>query len=119
MKKLTKEQRDHILNLMENKSIGLTLSAERGREGAYIRYDDIELLLDKCTEKEFPKFETKTEHDGFIEITQLQRADLIDVCVNYKGVSGAIVCSALRFDQFKQFTEGCNKIVEWIDEQEE
>lgn len=118
MQKLTKEQRDYILNLMENKSIGLTLSAERGREGAYIRYDDIELLLDKCTEKEFPEIFMRPKHVDDEEELKVYETDCDNADQKCIVIFSYEEYTHMDREQFKQFAQKINKIVEWLKEQE-
>lgn len=111
MKKLTKEQAGWLIEKIKTRK--WTGYGDSGQVE-----DDICDVINQCTEKKFPKFEIKTNTDGFIEVTQLSGPLMIDVCVNFNGVNGAVAVSQLDFNQFKAFTQGCISICQWLDEQE-
>ena len=76
---------------------------------------DVENIIDSFTEKEFPAFSLNVDY-GCVNI-------------NLDGECVKIVAQGCDHDprgsswfsahEFKQFTEGCNKIVEWLNEQKD
>ena len=106
MKKLTKEQSEFLIDkvdrifLMENKEA--------------LFNDKIVKIINECTEKEFPvfRFEDECDCDSFVEVRLFCETD------NLIGVELPQGYINLYPHEFKQFTEGCNKIVKWQEGQE-
>ena len=100
--KLTKEQADWLIkefNDHDIKSINI-----------------VEKIINQYTEKEFP--EVVIELGGGYEILIENNNETGIYFATFKdGVAKQNTCD-LSFKQFKQFTEGCNKIVQWLKEQE-
>lgn len=118
MQKLTKEQAS-------------ALRAIFAKEFAYIDSvrpftpKDISKIIDDCTENLFPEF--TLELYGQTEIEKFQAPDVIKITQSGFDHTAPVlltytdVCSEeweilIPPDKFKEFTEGCNKIVEWLDE---
>ena len=80
---------------------------------------DVKDVISQCTEKEFPELYMRPKHGDDEEQIKIYQSD----CVN--GDANCIVLFSyeeythFNKGQFKQFAEGVNKIVKWLDEQEE
>ncbi len=74
-------------------------------------------LIKQCTEKEFPDFCCEAKMGGFIEVKNSGKDSI--VLWMKDSVADTYSNSLFTQIQFKQFTEGCQKIVEWLDEQKD
>lgn len=101
MQKLTKEQADWLINKVNTLANASSLN----------RYT-IEAEIDKCTEKPFPDVKIDLGDNWAMKIRNADDEFFMETL--YCGTTRAISVG-LGIIQFKQFTEGCNKIVEWID----
>ena len=110
MKKITKEQRTHIINKMSS-----GLLTDNSNPFLYTQGHIIE-ALNECTENEFPHIRLEADL-GSVEVLQTSGNE-ISLGMSWSNVSSAIALLPLNFEQFKEFTAGCNKIVEWIKEKE-
>ena len=104
MKKLTEEQgielTNRICNLLCEKQIVTSVR---------IAVDE---LINQCTEKEFPLLEIADIGGDFITVFDETHGDAkITVMAN----GGTVFLSV---EAFRQFTQGCQKIVAWLQEQE-
>lgn len=103
MKKLTQGQKEAIITLMKQQ-----------REVPYWRsligpseFKFMESVIDFYTEKEFPELIMYTENNERIVEIEQDKEDI------------SIYCPlSLSPEQFKEFAAGCNKIAEWLEEQE-
>ncbi len=102
MQKLTKEQFDYLWNKIH--SAGWIVGSSQGQKV-------LEILCD-FTQEEFPKFEVG---DIFVDVDE--RDDSM-ISISFSDSPSSDAYWSLTKEGFKQFTEGCNKIVEWIKEQE-
>lgn len=112
MKKLTVEQSHWLL---ENLS---RLKPQCRTDGeSWVKEEKMVQIINQCTEKPFPE----------LYISQMGcDADAIRIYSN-KSTENSCECNIELYtitkfthftkDEFKQFTEGCNKIVSWLDEQ--
>lgn len=105
--KLTKEQSEWLIE-----RFGKTYWAQT-QEGL-LDQKTIRQIVKECTEKEFPTLKAITGHD---EVVSVRLADY--------SLPGKVIrietetnISEFDYDYFKEFAEGVNKIVEWIEEQE-
>lgn len=123
MQKLTKEQAEWLNAAMKD----LYLNNHPNNEAHNFALD-MKDIINQCTEKEFPEFKIIMEGSG--------RHDLIHVTNKAGDNEDSRECENVIFinvdngpwdtqsfvmmewNEFKQFTENCNKIVEWLDEQE-
>lgn len=89
----------------------------------YMSFDKIEEIINQCTEKEFPGFEMILPYWGnthkynvtlrsWISAYNKQEIHLITGLTEHETET-----ACFSIEEFKQFTQGCNKIVEWLDEQ--
>jgi len=118
MKKLTTEQADWLIKIIDNlkyNDAGLVVNDYYALE-----VHKIKKLIKKCTEREFPKLKLKSE-DGDILI--VLEASVFDDNFNaisflfsnkHEGAANGL----LYPEEFKQFTQGCVKICDWLQEQE-
>ena len=70
-------------------------------------------IINQCTEKEFPSYfwADKDDDDACIELSLFcETGNMIKVKIFESNLN-------LYPKQFEAFTEGCNKIVEWLQEQ--
>lgn len=113
MQKLTKEQAEWLI---ETARLHADSSTQRWEQ--VFSMDRLQAIIDKCTEKEFPNYQfiDPDDCDFFVNIVLHCSGDVsseptvrIGVCSGYLNLFAS---------EFKKFTEGCNKIVEWLNEQE-
>ncbi len=76
--------------------------------------------INECIEKEFPRFELiMDESETRINIDFLHRCAEDGVALNmdimFAGQHGGIILYA---KEFRQLVEGCNKIIDWLGNQE-
>lgn len=108
MKKLTKEQRDSILEKFHWEA-----SLSERAPAAYREL--LENILDRHTEKEFPVW-TPANAPIHIGYAQSYARDFIKITILDDGF---VNCSKyLNVEEFKQFAIGVNKIVEYLNESE-
>jgi hypothetical protein len=73
---------------------------------------DCRAILNACTEKEFPRFVIKFDNvDPIIYVTN-------DYKESHISVDTFGQTAHMSIEEFKQFSENCQKIVEWLEEQE-
>ena len=116
MNKLTKEQAEWLIERFKEKHTKeFTYFVVNGFEAA------IE-IINQCAEKEFPGF-TVDLHDyeknivGCIFLSDYIGADMRHVELRMRTPNKIDSWTTLFPCEFKQFTEGCQKIVEWLNEQ--
>jgi len=110
MQKLTREQRDYILDKIGTIEAPFLLKVDPA--GVYLNVVSLHEILDGCTKEEFPNFKiniSRTADPYLLEINNgfKQRISLQDP----HGIT------SFTFSEFKQFTEGCNRVVEWMETQ--
>lgn len=103
IKKLTKEQRDLVGRKIHEKAIKAGMI---GSECYAISTHCIRDILEECTEKEFPAMGWGDE-ESILDVNFCPDRRIL--------INGKIKLSS---NEFKHFTQRCNKIVEWIEEQE-
>jgi len=113
MKKLTKEQAEWLIKSLEL-HMGRVYKPDSNSE--VVGWKKTLEIINQCTEKEFPKIDMNVIHPDFpgrqrISAQQAHFDKSICVCVD------GLNCF-LTSEQFKQFTTGCQRIVEWLQEQE-
>lgn len=119
MQKLTKEQCDWLIRSIDRAVEGRVIStnniSEAAKTVAQIRAF-VQEAINQCTEKEFPKFGLDVHNSQrlyqrhlSIELDAVDAGGLLIRCESTYAVP-------VTFDQFKQFTDGCNKIVEWLND---
>ncbi len=110
MDKLTKEQAEWLIE---------RLCSEITYQLNNVPSHQIKEIIHQCTEKEFPELQMQTE-DRLIDI-QITGREIDDefnqVCVEISNQDDGHIVIPLYSKEFKQFTEGCNKIVKWLNEQ--
>jgi len=107
MQKLTKEQADWLI---ERFSKTYWAQTQQG----LLDQKTIQDIITECTEKEFPRFDIKSGwQDEIVTIKQSQLSD----DKTYIEIESTGCSSSFTRQQFKAFAYGCNKIVEWLDEQ--
>lgn len=107
-KLLTKEQAEWLI---ENIRKGRT--EQLFGRNAY-HEDTIMNTINQCAEKEFPEFEISLGAPWSVRLRNAGGITWIDTLKD-----GEVKQSSLSFEieEFKQFTEGCNKMVEWLEDQ--
>lgn len=76
----------------------------------------IQKVIDECTEKEFPELLVRSHVEGeWTKVSCWETVKRLHICNNSNR--GNQISIEFDVEQFKTFTEGCNKIVEWLDEQ--
>ncbi len=109
MQKLTKEQAEYLFGTMILAFQSNMDLIEMDSFAATQVIKVFEKILNQCTEKQFPTLSIRGSR-GLVNIYRPQ-----DGCVCIQGSSMGEVLTAAAF---KEFTEGCQRILEWINEQE-
>lgn len=109
MQKLTKEQSEYFFNIFTKTSIPYV--EQYGK--TYLDSKKVCEIVDQCTEKPFPAFDVA---DVFVTISERWPDEYIDITFTTTPSTDAFW--SLRREEFMQFTEGCQKICEWLKEQE-
>lgn len=113
--KLTKEQAEWLLKRLET----LPQSWDAGTW----RNDDIIDLINRCIEKEFPNYRFHATYNAIeyeLNISHERESPEMIFVSTKRGLCEGSESAYVGFnpDEFKQFTKGCNKIVEWIEAKE-
>lgn len=116
MKKLSKEQAAMLIEQIHNIFIRLNYTPSVHRPSSLQELaglmSTVKQVIEECAEKEFPKLCIDASDHSQINIDRDNRNNA-EVYVNVVGEY-----AYLNTHEFKIFTEGCNKIVAWLDEQE-
>lgn len=105
MNKLTKEQAQWFLA-----SIKPRLCDSAQAKSGVITYDSlVNFIENQCTEKPFPIYHGNAKTDSI----KLQHTGDDPFVISIWVTDGGPVADFTK-DEFKQFTEGCNKIAEWL-----
>lgn len=107
MKKLTKEQADYLIDSLESHVVCADFGECLDRGG-------VEGLIKRCTEQPFPELKMDA-YDGGAYIT-FDEESLFPVKLELLN-DGGCVDNTFSLEKFKEFTLGCQKIVEYIKEQ--
>lgn len=113
MKKLTKKQADWLIERIQHDFGGWSgLPIEQCMP-------DLKRCINQCTEKEFPEFNGEAEEDEICIVLSKYKTAPIRVAITIKtNPDNDNDCVYFKAHEFKQFTAGCNKVVEWLEEQE-
>lgn len=110
MKKLTPEQAQWLIDEIQKLESRIAFSPAHNSPALCAPLCDIVQKINQCTEKEFPNFEIND--DGEIVKVEENLAHGT-ICIEIPdGVIG------LSVKKFKEFAAAVNKIVGWLDEQE-
>lgn len=80
-------------------------------------------VINECTEKEFPE-QVINLHDysqtivGCIKLSYYKEYNIQQIELRMQTPGKTDSYTTMFIEEFKQFTEGCNKIAGWINEQE-
>ncbi len=107
--KITQEQADWLIENIERseKSRPSEYETMHHPEGG-VFIDNVKKIINQCIEKEFPKFEVG---DIFVDVDE--RDDNM-ISISFTNTPSSDAYWSITKQGFKQFTEGCNKIVEWL-----
>lgn len=108
MNKFTREQTNWFIEKLDMYHVHTDCSLTC--EACEIKYGEVKRVIEQCTEREFPGLNINVMNDSQININEWKK-DLL-----FLNVPGEY--AYLNKAQFKQFAEGINKIVEWLEEQE-
>ncbi len=105
--KLTKEQAEYLIEKIKCEARALAMTDAQYKELKCHAFgiDDIETVINQCTERPFPAF------------------NIEGIYINMDGSQDHILLTFddthnyLHFKSFKEFTANCNKIVKWLEEQ--
>ncbi len=110
--KLTREQAELLIS-----KIAKFYSAHYGNRDMRMFMPDLASIINQCTEKEFPRFEMKDVRDGRIGCRQRDNLDieiyLSNTVYGNNGYGGIVVLSN---ELLKEFAQGINKIVEYLND---
>ena len=109
---LTKEQAEWLIE-----NIKPSLSSQASSLTGVITLDDLRNFIYKhCVEKQFPAFNMNV-NEGSIAVTEGDNMNGLYISVNNKMFHLETNVS-IRKEAFKELTNACNNIVEWIDNHE-
>ena len=107
MVKLTREQAAYLCNQLSNRFPG-------GSSQTLCALLAIEEIIKQCTEQKFPEFEMLDDGNDEIKIILLDNdGDKTDLTIEISQPPW----SQFSPVKFKQFTLGCQKIVEWLEQE--
>lgn len=130
MNKLTKEQAQMLKNLVfEKRKYRVDISNNSVAKEVFLFPIDVENIIDSLTEKRFPEFEIspytkdEVEPDEFATLIKLTHSSdgacyLDPIEIECQDERGMRIFQLIPYEKFRRFTEGCIKIVKWLDEQE-
>ena len=107
MNKISKDQADWLIKEVT--------SHFQDDAGLCVAISDVKKLINQCTEKEFPTVELYNADKVQLLRIYRHKEDIIRIS---KSLSSEVVWLDLNFDEFEQFTQGCVKICDWLQEQE-
>lgn len=103
VKKLTPEQADWLIE---------TLNYFGNDDLIHITKTNLQEIINQCTEKEFPEFVMSiTAGDKYCLSFEQFDKDGIKICCNKAP------WLRFSFDEFKKFADGCNRIVQWLEQE--
>lgn len=118
MKKLNKEQAAWLCKEVDEVSVGCDFYGHPIIGNALYK-EDVKCLINECTEKEFPEYNFKPQDEFWsISLSLFEKGEMSDNRVMIQFIDEDKMSINLYPKEFKQFTEGCNKIVEWLKGQE-
>ncbi len=121
MRLLDKEQAQCLINaIKERQRGGVILCKDASEADKIINYvmGHVEKSIKQCTEKKFPYFNFGKD-TGSIEINgSIHKKNHISLGMSFKGVKECVACLDLNHDEFKQFTQDCIAITQWLEENE-
>lgn len=110
MHKLTKVQAYELIEKIQSQQVK---AGHIGEECYAISSHYLREIINQCTEKEFPEFDgTWSSPDG-------QGMLRLEISVNKRYIylkQNDKYQLSMQAKEFKEFTKGCNKIVEWLEE---
>lgn len=110
MQSLTKEQAHWLIDLLKN---NMDSCGEVEGNELYSGFKVAMDIINRCTEDEFPRFEMRlgnTDREHYLTIRKASEESLF--------LDSPLGSIHLRYVQFRQFAEGCNRIVEWLEGKE-
>lgn len=107
MKKLTKTQAQELIKeVFESRDKDLDDS-----DNPWYRFEDFKRIINQCTEKEFPKI--RCAFGVHCELTfKMPDCNTVGIDYNADDIEFSI-------EEFKEFANGVNKIVEYLNEEAE
>ncbi len=105
MQKLSKEQAEWLIEHIRSKYNVYCTKCTINCNVDTDKY--LEKVINQCTEKQFP--ELKVGEGPLVYVTNIYK--LKKTSIDTFGIT-----AHLTTDEFKQFVEGCNKIVEYLNE---
>lgn len=117
MKRLTKEQAQWFIKALDTGAHDVIPTHDLDATMLGVNYERAKFrrIINQCTEKEFPSLEIKSGWKN--EIVTVKQAELSDN-KTYIEIDSTGCSSSFTAQQFKHFVHSCNKIVEWLNEQE-
>ncbi len=117
MQKLTLAQAQLLLVAMD----GLEIECPGGFADGFVACrEDIRKIINQCTEKEFPDWKFTTA-DGMVFL-KLEPSFVDDkfssISLYFHNKEDSATEGLLYPDEFKEFTQRCQRICDWIQEQE-
>ena len=105
MKLLTEEQAECLIKELEDKA---------HNDPFHFCKVTTKMLINQCTEKDFPRFYMEAGHYEQVCVREMKCMD-VDCAV---VISTERIATHMSAERFKEFTDGCNKVVEWLEEHE-
>ncbi len=113
MNKLTKQQAEWLIEKIRNEEDKYTMGCQKCNTRLSI--PSVVHVINQCTEKEFPDIDMAWNRFGIDEALYIQQMgdEPYNILLGSKNMS-----TYFNKEEFKTFTDGCNKIVDWLEEQE-
>ncbi len=124
--KLSKEQAEWLIEEINSRVRRKAIPGAGALHDVFLFPIDVENIINQCTEKEFPAFEMNLYTQDQVELDE--KPDVLKVNqygdytspihVEYRDVCGEALDFLIPTEKFKQFADGVNKIVEYLNEVE-
>ena len=114
MNELSKEQAEWLISSFKSLTAGKIFPVEPSKLDAFVEgwraaELNLQLMIDKCTEKEFPKFECP--YGSGLKLTVSGNAEDILFNMNYNNYT-----FGMHPNDFKILTTGCASVCKWLDD---
>ncbi len=119
--KLSKAQAEWLINKLDEGDHGMIQTHDLDATVGGIMFERARLrrLINQCTEKEFPKYIGVADDDDITIVKSVYNRTPLRIDITSKtNPDNDNDCIYFSIEQFKEFTTGCNKIVEWLYENE-
>ncbi len=114
MQKLTREQSEYLIGNID--ALHTQYCGKCAINVSHYRDEELKHLIKQCTEKEFPEFEVPY---AMLRVLHDHSNAPRSIRLEMGNLSSADAIKWLDESEFKEFTAGCNKIVEYLESQDD